>query len=126
MISNSFKVTDHMIADPSDGYYWRIHIKLTDQHGNTLITTDTSAPIVVRDDLGVMSFILSHDLYLFLENRTSLLVWVNDSVIKFNTVNSTTPSPNLDSGIKWTDWTWVGNYMCRCFSSHLNIIMAKI
>ena len=52
-----------MTADTTDGYYWRVHIKLTDHHNNTLIKTDHSTPIVVRDDLGATSFILSHNWY---------------------------------------------------------------
>jgi hypothetical protein len=54
-----------MTAEANDGYYWRIHFKMTDEHGNTVITTDQSVPIVCRDDLGATSFILSHDLYYF-------------------------------------------------------------
>jgi hypothetical protein len=66
-----------MTAEASDGYYWRVHFKMTDGDGNTLITTDQSSPIVCRDDLGATSFILSHDLYHYFGEPGAMIKYGN-------------------------------------------------
>ena len=66
-----------------DGYYWRYHIKVTDENGHIIAKTDPSNAIVARDDLGATNWVLANDLYYTLGEPETSLDLAADSIAQY-------------------------------------------